>query len=135
MTCNDEPKNTVAKLRIPGGDQNILRGTWTINGSRLFIHIKKRVACKQKSSSRYGRKPNKDDIDNVQIFSMELEVGSERRRLNNQLHWVNYELDIHYIALNKKTLTKMDLNKIDFPNFYFSRVKSYQKVASKPLSD
>lgn len=135
LTCNDEPKNTVTRLKtmMQSGDTNALRGTWTMNDSRIFVHIKKRTVCKR-TNTRFRNKSNKENIDNVQTFNMELEVCSDKRRLNNQLNWINYDLEIHYLSLNKKTFTKMDLNKIDFPPFYFSRVKSYQKVANNPLN-
>lgn len=73
LTCSDEPRNIVTKLKamVQSGDANTLRGTWTMNESRLFIHVKKRTLCK-KTNSRFNSriKSNKDNVDNVQTFNM-----------------------------------------------------------------
>lgn len=135
LTCADEPKITVSKLYAFSSDQNILKGTWYINGSRIIIDIKRTVL--KKYTNRYSRKQAinpKDNVDRDQTFKIELEIESEKRRLNNQLRWINYEIDILYKALNKKSHSKMDVNKVDFPLLYFSRVKSYTKATNSTLN-
>jgi len=69
-----------------------------------------------------------------QLKFKELEISSEKKRLNNQLKWASYEIEIFYRTTNKKSITVLELNKIDFPVFYFSRVKSYLKDADRPLN-
>lgn len=137
LTCADEPKNIVTKLNIPknSGDQNILKGQWNLSGSSIFINIKtKTLSNKPGKYSRKNQGSSKEVIDKEQYFKIELEINSESRSKNNQLKWLSYELDILYKNLSKKVHSKLDLNKVDFPLFYFSRVKSYSKITDLPLN-
>lgn len=135
LTVCDEPRNTVAKLKIPAvsGDQNILKGTWTLTDAKILIKLAKKIM--KKTTSKYSRKHGDNDknVDQEQAFTIELEVSSEKRRLNNQLKWLHYEIDTFYKASNEKSHTKLDLNKVDFPIFYFSHVRSYVKLSENPL--
>lgn len=136
LTCADEPKNAVSKLKTPAisGEQNILKGTWKLNDSTVYMLFKKKRLLKK--SNKYSRKQNvsKDNLDKEETFRIELIIDSETKKQSSQLRWSNYEIDIVYKSMNKKTNTKLDLNKVDFPQFYFSRVKSYMKEAENPLN-
>lgn len=126
LTVCDEPRNTVAKLKIPAvsGDQNILKGTWTLTDAKILIKLAKKIM--KKTTSKYSRKHGDNDknVDQEQAFTIvikcclffnrallieiylfkscflfffkELEVSSEKRRLNNQLKWLHYEIDTFY---------------------------------------
>lgn len=133
--CPDEPKSTVNKLHMSSMEQNIIKGTWFLIESTLSITLRKKIL--KKNLNKYSRKQanqQKDSsIDQDHTFKIEMNLKSDKLKLNNQLQWSNYEIDVFYKTANKITSTKLDLNKIDFPMFYFSRVKTYSKVCNGPL--
>lgn len=136
LTCPEEPKNTVLKLKAPAisGDQNILKGTWKFNETLICMHFKKkRLSKKQNKFSRKQNTLKVDNVDREETFRIELLIDLESKKSSTTLRWSDYEIDIIYKEMNKKSHTKLDLNKVDFPHLYFSRVKSYMKEANSPL--
>lgn len=135
LVCPDEPKSIVNKLQMSSTEPSIIKGTWTLNESTISITLQKRILKKSlnKYSRKQGNQSKDSNIDQDQTFKIELSLKSENWKLCNQLQWSKYEIDIFYKNVNKITSTKLDLNKVDFPMFYFSRVKSYSKVCNGPL--
>lgn len=148
LTTPDEPKQTVAKLKIKSpantssnypqysnfimNEHSILKGTWSLALNKVSIVLCKKI-FKPKSFQKYSRKMqnNKEAfVDQDQIFRVELELSG---KLNTQLHWFNYEIQIINKIANTKSFTKFDLNKVDFPPLYYSRVKSYSTMSESQL--
>jgi len=114
-------------------EQSILKGTWSLALNKVTIVLCKKI-YRPKQFVKYSRKQqqnNKDTfIDQDQIFRLELELSG---KLNSQLNWLNYEIQIINKVTNTKSITKFDLNKVDFPALYYSRVKSYSTNAESQL--
>ena len=56
LTCAEEPKLTVTKLKAPAvsGEQSILKGTWALNASKVSIALHKKIL--KTSVNKYTRK-------------------------------------------------------------------------------
>jgi len=147
LTTPDDPKTTVTKLKAKSAGsttnvpytnfiQNehcILRGTWTLAINKVSIVLCKKI-FKPKSNIKYSRRQNntKDSslVDQDHIFRIELELTG---KLNNQLNWTNYEIQVINKVTNSKSTTNFDLNQVDFPSLYYSRVKSYSLISDGQL--
>ena len=151
LVSPEEPKTVVTKLKQNSGltntgttntsfmpfvlnEHSILRGSWSLALNKVSIVLFKKIY--RPATNRYGRRQtNKEPIvEQEHIFRMELELmSSSTKRLNNQLNWSNYEIHVSNKIANTNNITKFELNKVDFPTFHFSRVKSYSLVSSTPL--
>ena len=62
-------------------------------------------------------------------------IGNEILTINHfsSINSLRNDLILNLRISNSKNLTTFDLNKIDFPNFYFSRVKSYTAQSDLPI--
>jgi F-box protein 9 len=150
LATPEEPKTVVTKLKQNAGlsttgttstsfapfvlnEHSILRGSWSLALNKVSIVLCKKIY--RPATNRYGRRQaNKEPIvEQEHIFRMELELSSSAKKLNNQLNWSNYEIHVSNKLANTNNITKFELNKVDFPVFYFSRVKSYSLISSMPL--
>lgn len=132
LTTPEEPKLSVSKLKQKQTrEMTILKGHWSINSQLVSIILIKKIF---KQEVRKGRRGAKEVLVNQeQFYNMELEVTSIGRRSNNQLSWISYDLHIINKLTNSESTTEFEMNKIDFPPFHYSRVKSYMSNSEVPL--
>lgn len=135
LTTPDEPAAVIPHLknRNPRNPQ-VLAGSFKLIGNGILTGV---LFKNRKNSHLFATKRGswekqmylkKQDL----VFLIDLKIDSYRHRFHGQLGWKNYEIISRTLQAGE-CRTSFDLSEQKFPNFYFSRVKSYMVASREPF--
>lgn len=133
LTTPDQPAHVVSLVKCRDArNPSALTGHYRLLDDRIMLVLQRQDLVSD-SNNRYRNKRNNnlanDSAD--QAFHIELQIMSNKHRVNNQLSWKYYCI----VANRGHTETKTDFQVTDkkFPPFWYSRVKSYTAESVEPL--
>nr|XP_026498476.1 F-box only protein 9 isoform X1 [Vanessa tameamea] len=132
-TTAEEPAACVGHLKYRDTKNNpgIVSGHYRLVGDTVVILIKKASNEKklsQASNTRFRARRKELHEQHEQVFQMELQVRSVRRRRNWQLVWRRYA-----VSTRRDQWSAFELAPSKFPPFAFSAVRAYTADSSAPL--
>ena len=143
FTTPDEPTVIVPKLKFENADQYQFRFGHYKCHSEQQKKFKTAIitgilidTCDQKYSRQYFKRATKSEkkyiLKETEYFlDLELTSTSTKRR-SNKLSWLNYSCRFKYDDSHSSPITDISLHE-QYPPFYFSKVKSYNKKAREVL--
>nr|CAH0098555.1 unnamed protein product [Daphnia galeata] len=136
-TTADMPSLVVSK-RLKRKDPSCFNGFYTLNGNVVTcIFKRKRIPERTERIDNRNRRRNDEANNNSstvmeQIFELELEIKTMKKKLHCALHWNRYSIQTIY--QNKESTTaNFDITATRFPPLIFSRVRSYNAQSERPL--
>lgn len=132
-TTAEEPAACVGQLKHRETKNNlgIMSGHYRLVGDTVVIVIKKDKSEKkpsQTSNTRFRSRRKEAHEQQEQVFHMELQLRSVRRRRNWQLVWRRYA-----VSTRRDHWSAFELAPSKFPPFAFSAVRTYTADAGAPL--
>lgn len=137
-TTADVPSLVVAK-RLKRKDPSCFRGFYTLHGNIVScIFKRKRVPERAERIENIRHRRRNEEANNngstiaEQIFELELEIKTVKKKLHWALHWKRYAIQTVYQDKDPTT-ADFDITASRFPPLIFSRVRSYNALSEKPL--
>ncbi|CAH0724003.1 unnamed protein product, partial [Brenthis ino] len=131
-TTAEEPAACVGHLKTRDTKNNlgIMSGHYRLVGDMVVIVIKKTSSEKKQSqatNTRFRARRKEPTDQHEQVFQMEFQLRSVRRRRNWQLVWRRYAVRA------RDAWSAFDLAPSKFPPLAFSAVRAYTAEATAPL--
>lgn len=124
LTTSEVPANTVPYLRDPMNQtkfNNLLIGHYTLDEHLVYGQCWNPTKIRLKNNSGSG---------NI-VYNLVLQVLHVKKKFNSALHWIEYYVNIERESGIIKN--EFDIEQVKFPNFFYSRVKSFTREAREAL--